>query len=87
MPVNTGTKSLILWMPLLGNTQDYSGYGNAGITGGGALPYDISNFSPASLQNAFVVSRYGIPIALRLYNYTTSKNVTRLYNISVITWR
>ena len=75
-------------MPLLGNTQDYSGYGNAGIVGGGgALPYDISNFSPASLQNAFVVSRYGMPIALKVYNYTTSKNVTRLYNISVITWR
>ena len=87
MPVNTETKSLILWMPLLGNTQDYSGYGNAGIVGGGALPYDISNFSPASLQNAFVVSRYGMPIALKVYNYTTSKNVTRLYNVSVITWR
>ncbi|MCL4404376.1 hypothetical protein M1583_00075, partial [Candidatus Marsarchaeota archaeon] len=71
--------NLVGWWPLDGNTNDYSGNGNA------AIPYDISYvsipFTPPSLQNAYAVSKSSVPISLN------DKGVYNTYNVSVVIWR
>ncbi|MEM0201709.1 MAG: LamG domain-containing protein [Candidatus Micrarchaeaceae archaeon] len=74
-----GNSSLVGWWPLDGNTNDYSGNGDA------AVPYLIKYasipFTPPSLVNAYSVSKSSVPIALK------SKTVIQTYNLSVVIWR
>jgi hypothetical protein len=76
MPVNT--KNLKLWMPLDGNPSDLSGATNTGAPYG--ISYSASNYAPPRLLNAYQVSRASIPLAL------TANGVSRIYNVSVVTW-
>ena len=74
-----GNSNLVGWWPLDGNTNDYSGNGDA------AIPYDISYvsipFTPPSLVNAYSVSKSSIPISLRRGNELQTDN------LSVVIWR
>ena len=74
-----GNSNLVGWWPLDGNTNDYSGNGDA------AIPYDISYvsipFTPPSLVNAYSVSKSSIPISLR------KGNELQTDNLSVVIWR
>ena len=74
-----GGYNLVGWWPLDGNTNDYSGNGDA------AIPYKITYlsipFTPPSLVNAYTVSKSSIPLSLkRDGTYQTD-------NISVVIWR
>ena len=74
-----GNSNLVGWWPLDGNTNDYSGNGDA------AIPYKISYlsipFTPPSLTEAYAVSKSSIPISLR------RGNRLQTYNLSVVIWR
>ena len=74
-----GNSNLVGWWPLDGNTNDYSGNGDA------AIPYKISYtsipFTPTSLVNAYAISKSSIPISLRRGNEFQTDN------LSVVIWR
>lgn len=72
----------IAWYPLVGDTNDYSGLFNTGFPVN-VIYSPASGYAPISLKNAFEVSRSSVP--LPLINYTTG--LTRIYNVSVVTWR
>ncbi|MEM0154741.1 MAG: LamG domain-containing protein [Methanothrix sp.] len=74
-----GNSKLVGWWPLDGNTNDYSGNGDA------AVPYLIKYisipFTPPSLINAYTISKSSLPIALK------SKTIVQTDNLSVVIWR
>ncbi len=71
--------SLVGWWPLTGNTNDYSGNGDA------AIPYKIGyvsiGFTPPSLINAYTVSKSSVPMSLK------HDGRVGIYNLSVVIWR
>ena len=71
--------TLDLWLPLNGNSNDFSGLFNHGF------PYNVkytqSAYKPQSFYNAFQISKASTPM------YITYNGVNRLYNVSVVTWR
>jgi hypothetical protein len=77
--VPTNTMNLAGWWPLDGNANDYSKYYDFGIPSG--VAYMSVNALPASLKNAFEVSKATMPLSL------VSNGVSRLYNVSVVSWR
>ena len=77
MPINS--RNLKLWMPLEGNPSDLSGATNIGTPY--SISYSASNYAPPRLLNAYQVSRVSVPLAL------TANGVSRIYNVSVVTWR
>ena len=77
MPVSM--QNLIGWWPLEGDTNDYSGYNNVGIPT--SVTFQSSNALPASLKNAFQISKATTPLSI------TSNGVNKLYNVSVVSWR
>lgn len=74
-----GNSELVGWWPLDGNTNDYSGNGDA------AIPYKVTYesipFTPPSLLNAYTVSKSSIPLSLN------RDGTFQTYNISVVIWR
>ncbi len=74
-----GNSKLVGWWPLDGNTNDYSGNGDA------AIPYKVSYisipFTPPSLVNAYTISKSSVPMALR------SGATVQTDNLSVVIWR
>ena len=74
-----GNSKLVGWWPLDGNTNDYSGNGDA------AIPYGITYvsipFTPPSLINAYTVSKSSVPMALG------RGTTVQTDNLSVVIWR
>ncbi len=74
-----GNSKLVGWWPLDGNTNDYSGNGDA------AIPYEIAYvsipFTPPSLVNAYTISKSSVPMALRRGTEVQTDN------LSVVIWR
>ncbi len=77
VPVNA--TNLVGWWPLNGDFNDYSGHYNLGMPT--SVAYQSSNTLPASLRNAFQVSKAAAPLSI------ASKGANRLYNVSVVSWR
>ncbi|MDE1856866.1 MAG: PQQ-binding-like beta-propeller repeat protein [Candidatus Micrarchaeota archaeon] len=76
------TTKLRAWWPLLGDTNDYSGNNDPGITAVPAnVPFGRQQYLPLSLQNSYQVGKGSIP--LNIYVNGTYK----FYNVSVVTWR
>ncbi len=75
-PVNQ--QDIGLWLPLLGNSNDFSGAFDFGI------PYNIkyaeTSYLPAGFLNAYQVSEASVPLFLDV-NGTNME-----YNVSVVTW-
>ncbi|MDE1762276.1 MAG: PQQ-binding-like beta-propeller repeat protein, partial [Candidatus Micrarchaeota archaeon] len=73
--------NLVAWYPLDGDANDYGGSYNT------AYPVNVlfvsGNYLPAGFQGAVQVSRAGA--SLPITNYTTG--ITRLFNVSVVSWR
>ena len=76
IPSTAGT-TLVSWYPLLGDTNDYGGYGNL------AYPYNVSYVKarvlPPSFSGAAQISASSFPSSL------VGSNV--IYNVSVVVWR
>jgi hypothetical protein len=76
-PINQSIN--VLWWPLAGNSNDFSGFFNFGI------PYDMTysqtNYIPQTLSNAYQVSKASVPMFL------SSNGIYSKYNVSVVTWR
>ncbi len=74
-----GNSKLVGWWPLDGNTNDYSGNGDA------AIPYKVTYvsipFTPPSLVNAYTISKSSVPMALRRGTEVQTDN------LSVVIWR
>lgn len=72
---------IVAWYPLAGDANDYSGGFNTGF------PLNVNyvgmNFTPQGLGNAFEISRASSVLGLE--NFTTG--ISKLYNVSVVTWR
>ncbi len=72
---------LVAWYPLAGDANDYSGSFNTGF------PLNVNwgsmNFTPQGLGSAFEISRSSSVLGLE--NFTTG--ISKLYNVSVVTWR
>lgn len=71
-------EKLVGWWPLIGNTEDYSGNGDAGI------PYEVSfmqvAYTPPTIVNAYEISKSSVPVLLRQHGKSG------MYNISVVIW-
>jgi hypothetical protein len=78
LPINS--QKLKLWLPLDGNPSDFSGYFNNGMQYGG-VSYAYSNYRPPRFLNSYQTSRASVPLVL------TANGLSRLYNVSVVTWR
>ncbi len=76
-PVPNGDN--LLWMPLVGNANDYSGYFHTGIPE--YVSYTKTNYAPPSLSASYEVSSASVPLLL---NVSGSQ---RVYNVSVIEWK
>ena len=72
---------IVAWYPLAGDANDYGGGFNTGF------PLNVNwgslNFTPQGLENAFSISRSSSVLGLE--NFTTG--ATKLYNVSVVSWR
>lgn len=69
----------MLWLPLLGNTNDFSGSDNFGVPHG--ITYASTPYVPVGLSNAYQVSKASAQM------YLTLDGVPSKYNVSVVTWR
>ncbi|MGI0100228.1 MAG: LamG-like jellyroll fold domain-containing protein [Candidatus Micrarchaeaceae archaeon] len=69
----------MLWWPLNGNANDFSGFFDIGIQH--KINYNRTSFMPMDLTNAYEVSRSSVPMLLNV------NGVNREYNVSVVTWR
>ncbi len=78
-PVNY--TSLVGWWPLLGTANDRSGNGNIGFANSN-VTFASSGYNPAALLGAYQISKSAIPLPL-----TNSSGISKVYNISVITWK
>ncbi len=74
------THNLKLWLPLVGNPSDLSGNFNTGIQYG-SMSYIYSNYRPLKLSNSYQTSRTSVPLTIN------ANGISRLYNVSVVTWR
>ena len=74
------SQNLRLWMPLDGNPDDFSGAFYSGVQSTG-VNYTYSGYTPPKLSNAYQTSRAAVPLTL------TANGLSRLYNVSVVTWR
>ncbi len=70
---------LVLWWPLEGNPNDFSGMFNIGISHG--VVYAPTDYTPRGLQNAYQVSKATIPV------YINSNGMSKEYYVSVYEWR
>ncbi len=80
-PVNT--QNLVMWWPLEGNSRDYSGRYEDGIPSN--VAYGSSAYLPATLQNAYQISRAAVPMAVDRFG--NSERILSIYNVSVLEWR
>lgn len=76
-PVNSSSD--VLWMPLLGSTNDFSGSFNFGVQQG--VQYGNTVYMPASFYNAYEVSRASVAMPVKV------NGTYRNYNVSVVEWR
>ena len=70
----------VLWWPLNGNANDYSGLFNLGIQSENGISYNTLPYTPLSLSNAYQVSKASVPMVLN------RNGVNKEYNISVVVW-
>lgn len=76
-PVNQSR--LNLWLPLIGNGNDFSSYLDFGIPYG--IQYTQTSYVPQRLANAYQISKASVPM------YLTSNGIIKEYNVSVVAWR
>lgn len=70
---------IALWLPLVGNSNDFSGAYNFGISHN--IDYTKVSYVPVSLSNAYQVSKATVPMFL------DANGIIKEYNVSVVTWR
>lgn len=73
------TSRVTIWLPLDGNSNDFSGAFDIGIPYN--MKYNLNKYTPQRLSNAYQISKSSVPL------YLTSNGVIKQYNVSVVTWR
>lgn len=79
-PIYPLSQGLLLWLPLDGNANDYSGAYNNGLQYGN-INFVQSNYEPQSLLNAYQISKSSVTQSINV------NGTLRSYNISVVLWR
>jgi len=74
-----GNAGEVLWMPLVGNPNDYSGGFDFGIPY--SMNYGAGGYMPQSLLNSYQVNKASVPMFLNV------NGTYRQYSVSVVEWR
>jgi hypothetical protein len=74
-----GGAGAVLWMPLVGNPNDYSGRFDFGIPY--SMKYGAGGYIPPSLLNSYQVNKASVPMFLNV------NGTYRQYSVSVVEWR
>lgn len=69
----------VLWMPLIGNTNDYSGGFDFGVPYG--VKYALGSYVPQGLLNSYQVNKASVPMFLNV------NGTYKQYSVGVVEWK